>query len=86
MSAYLTSKQRNKMQHSLNGNLGFFGGLLGEGLGYLGEQVFGPTKGINGRELGRNIGSYLPFARGGKVPARQRGGKVLGKKRGGRKK
>jgi hypothetical protein len=65
--------------------MGFFGSLLGQGLGALGEGIFGKTQGIDGQSLGKNIGSYLPFARGGKVPARKRGGakKAPAKKKGG---
>jgi hypothetical protein len=64
--------------------MGFFGGILGQGLGALGEEIFGKTQGIDGQALGKNIGSYLPFSRGGKIPARKRGGvKAPAKKKGG---
>jgi hypothetical protein len=68
--------------------MGFFGGLLGEGLGYLGEKVLGKTKGIDGRGLGKNLGSrFIPFAKGGRVKPRgmRTGGKVKAKARPGRK-
>ncbi len=58
--------------------MGVFGNLLGQGLGALGEGIFGKTPGIDGQQLGGHVGSWLPFARGGVVPARayQRGGRV----------
>jgi hypothetical protein len=58
--------------------MGVFGNLLGQGLGALGEGIFGKTDGIDGQRLGGSIGNWLPFARGGVVPARayQRGGRV----------
>ena len=61
--------------------MGFFGGLLGRGLGKLGEMVVGKTRGIDGAELGDNLGSkILPFRKGGVVgpvrPALKKGGKV----------
>lgn len=58
--------------------MGVFGNLLGQGLGMLGEGIFGKTPGIDGQQLGGHIGNWLPFARGGVIPTRayQRGGKV----------
>jgi hypothetical protein len=58
--------------------MGVFGNLLGQGLGALGESIFGKTDGIDGQRLGGSIGNWLPFARGGVIPKRayQRGGKV----------
>ena len=48
--------------------MGFFGGLIGRGLGYVGEKVFGKTKGIDGQQLGDTIGSkVIPFKKGGKI-------------------
>lgn len=60
--------------------MGFFGNLIGQGLGALGSQ-FLPIPGVNGQELGGHLGGMLPFARGGVVPVPvnrtyQRGGKV----------
>jgi len=60
--------------------MGFFGNLIGQGLGALGSQLF-PIPGVSGQELGGHLGNLLPFARGGVVPtpvrrAYQRGGKV----------
>jgi len=69
--------------------MGVFGNLLGQGLGALGEGIFGKTPGIDGQQLGGHIGNWLPFARGGMVPLPvpirkyQRGGRV--KKSGKRK-
>lgn len=68
--------------------MGWLGGLIGQGLGALGEGVFGKTQGIDGQQLGKTIGgTLLPFARGGysKMPGRKRGGRAKAKKRGGRK-
>lgn len=61
--------------------MGFFGGLLGRGLGKLGEMVVGKTRGIDGAELGDHLGSkILPFRKGGVIgparPALRKGGKV----------
>jgi hypothetical protein len=58
------------------------GGLLGSLAGGLGSQLF-PIAGVNGAELGRSLGSLLPFRRGGKAPARKRGGAIKARKRGG---
>lgn len=60
--------------------MGFFGNLIGQGLGALGSQLF-PIPGVDGAKLGGSLGGMLPFARGGVVPvpvrrAYQRGGKV----------
>jgi hypothetical protein len=64
---YMSNKQRNKQAHISTGN-GFFGGLIGRGLGFLGEKVLGKTKGIDGQELGSSLGSkIIPFKKGGKV-------------------
>ena len=68
--------------------MGVIGELLGGGAGWLGEQIFGKTRGIDGAEFGRGIGGkIIPFARGGysKMPGRKRGGRTMAKKRGGRK-
>jgi hypothetical protein len=67
--------------------MGFFGGLLGETGGWLGEKLLGKTKGIDGRTLGRNLGSRLiPFVKGGRVKPRgmKKGGKVRRPKKVGR--
>ena len=42
-----------------------FGGLLGSILGGLGSQLM-PIPGVQGAEVGRALGSLLPFRRGGK--------------------
>ena len=67
--------------------MGVFGNLLGQGLGVLGEGIFGKTPGIDGQQLGGHIGNWLPFARGGVVPMRayQRGGRVKKAKSGKRR-
>lgn len=68
--------------------MGVFGNLLGQGLGVLGEGIFGKTPGIDGQQLGGHIGNWLPFARGGVVPsmrAYQRGGRVKKSKSGKRR-
>jgi hypothetical protein len=84
MSEHLSSKQRNKLQHSLNGNMGAWGNLLGQGLGRLGGGFFG--QGDLGQNLGGSLGNLLPFKRGGKKqPAKKRGGTVMPvKKKGGK--
>jgi hypothetical protein len=46
--------------------MGFFGSLLGRGLGALGSHLF-PIEGVNGGNLGEKIGGFLPFKKGGKV-------------------
>jgi hypothetical protein len=81
VSNYLSSKQRNKAQHALNGN-GFFGNLIGQGLGALGSKLF-PIAGVDGATLGGSLGGMLPFARGGVIPvpvnrmgAYKKGGKI----------
>jgi hypothetical protein len=48
--------------------MGFFGSLLGQGLGKLGENFLGKTDGIDGSTLGGSLGgSLLPFKTGGAV-------------------
>ena len=48
--------------------MGIFGNLLGQGLGHLGEAVFGKTKGIDGAALGGGLGATLiPYKTGGAV-------------------
>ena len=48
--------------------MGFFGGLIGQGLGKIGESLLGKTAGISGSELGGSLGgSLLPFKTGGYV-------------------
>ena len=46
--------------------MGFFGSLLGRGLGALGSHLF-PIKGIDGAQVGEQLGGFLPFRKGGKV-------------------
>ena len=82
---YLSSKQRNKLKHALNGNMGAFGNLLGQGLGRLGGGFFG--QGDLGQGIGGQLGSLLPFARGGRVmiikpgpPQMKKGGRSKKKK------
>lgn len=49
--------------------MGFFGNLLGQGLGFLGSKII-PIPGVDGRTLGGAIGGQLlPFAKGGRVLA-----------------
>lgn len=50
------------------------GGTLGEIAGGLGSMLL-PIPGINGAQLGRALGSMLPFKRGGRAKARARGGR-----------
>ena len=59
------------------------GGTLGELAGNLGS-MFIPIPGVRGGELGRALGSMLPFKRGGRPAARKRGGAVKARKRGGK--
>lgn len=58
--------------------MGVLGSLLGGLAGNIGSQLF-PIQGINGGQLGQSLGSMLPFARGGSVPAH----KIMGYARGG---
>ena len=67
--------------------MGFFGSLLGQGLGALGSQLF-PIAGVDGAKLGGSLGNMLPFARGGMIPvpvnrtsAYKHGGRVQRKKK-----
>jgi hypothetical protein len=54
--------------HIHNNTMGFFGSLIGQGLGKIGESLLGKTAGINGSELGGGLGgSLLPFKTGGHV-------------------
>lgn len=58
--------------------MGFFGSLLGQGLGKLGENFLGKTAGIDGSTLGGSLGgSLLPFKTGGKVPGRKGKARVI---------
>lgn len=59
------------------------GGTLGQLAGGLGS-MFLPIPGVDGAQLGRALGSMLPFKRGGRAPARRRGGAVKARKRGGK--
>ena len=45
--------------------MGFFGNLIGGGLGHIGGGILGNSDA--GRSIGSGIGSFLPFKRGGKV-------------------
>ena len=64
--------------------MGFFGNLLGQGLGALGSQLF-PIAGVDGAKLGGSLGGMLPFARGGVIPVPvnryKKGGKIQRKKK-----
>jgi hypothetical protein len=58
--------------------MGFFGNLIGSGLGKLGENLLGKTVGIDGASLGGNLGgSLLPFSCGGSVPGKRGKAKVI---------
>jgi hypothetical protein len=57
--------------------MGFFGNLLGSGLGKLGENFLGKTDGIDGATLGGTLGNLLPFKTGGKVPGRKGKARVI---------
>jgi hypothetical protein len=46
--------------------MGFFGNLLGQGLGALGGELFGDAK--TGSKIGGSLGNFLPFKKGGAVP------------------
>ena len=47
--------------------MGFFGSLLGQGLGKLGENFLGKTAGIDRAQLGGGLGNLLPFKTGGAI-------------------
>jgi hypothetical protein len=52
--------------------MGFFGNLIGQGLGKIGESLLGKTVGIDGASLGGNLaGTLLPFKTGGAVGPRK---------------
>ena len=58
--------------------MGFFGNLIGQGLGKLGEGLLGKTKGIDGAALGGGLGgSILPFKNGGAVGGKKGKGKII---------
>lgn len=46
--------------------MGFFGNLIGQGLGALGSK-FIPIEGVDGQKLGGTIGNLFPFKHGGRV-------------------
>jgi hypothetical protein len=46
--------------------MGFFGNLIGSGLGGLGGALIGNPSG--GADFGSKLGNLLPFRRGGMVP------------------
>ena len=50
--------------------MGFFGNLIGQGLGALGSMVL-PIPGVNGAQLGGHLGGLLPFKKGGKVKVKK---------------
>lgn len=60
---------------------GFFGNLIGQGLGYLGSKLM-PIPGIDGRKLGGAIGGLAPFMKGGRVLLKSN--KSVGLKKGGK--
>jgi hypothetical protein len=49
--------------------MGFFGNLLGQGLGYGVSKAFGGSDGVTNvaKDVGGSIGSLLPFRKGGRV-------------------
>jgi len=49
--------------------MGFFGNLLGQGLGGLAGGAIGHQK--EGSAIGGTLGAMLPFAKGGRVPGRR---------------
>ena len=58
--------------------MGFFGNLIGSGLGKIGENIFGKTAGIDGSALGAGLaGSLLPFKTGGAVKGRKGSKQVI---------
>ena len=58
--------------------MGFFGNLIGQGLGKLGENLLGKTVGIDGSALGGSLaGSILPFKNGGAVGGKKGKGKLI---------
>lgn len=59
--------------------MGFFGNLIGQGLGKIGSMI-APIDGVDGAKVGGAIGNWMPFAKGGQVPY----GDILAMKRGGR--
>ncbi len=46
--------------------MGFFGSLLGRGLGTIGSALL-PVKGISGGDVGEQLGALAPFKHGGAV-------------------
>lgn len=60
--------------------MGFFGNLIGQGLGALGSK-FLPIPGVDGKTLGGHLGgSFLPFRRGGRVSGGYKKGGLIPKK------
>ena len=51
--------------------MGFWGGLLGQGLGAIGSKLL-PIKGLDGQALGGALGSLAPFKNGGAVGKKKR--------------
>lgn len=51
--------------------MGFWGNLLGQGLGAVGSKLL-PIKGIDGQALGGALGSLAPFKNGGAVGKKKR--------------
>jgi hypothetical protein len=56
--------------------MGFFGSLLGQGLGALGSK-FMPIEGVDGAKLGGMLGNLAPFKTGGKIPGKRGKAKVI---------
>lgn len=46
--------------------MGFWGNLLGQGLGAIGSKLL-PIKGIDGQAVGGALGSLAPFKKGGPI-------------------
>lgn len=51
--------------------MGFWGSLLGQGLGAIGSKLL-PIKGIDGQAVGGALGSLAPFKNGGSVGKKKR--------------
>ena len=50
--------------------MGMFGNILGSIAGGLGSS-FMPLPGVNGAQIGGQIGGLLPFKKGGKIPGKR---------------
>ena len=51
--------------------MGFWGNLLGQGLGAVGSKLL-PIKGLDGQAVGGALGSLAPFKNGGAVGKKKR--------------